>query len=189
MNTQAHCVNSWVSAAVSALVCAALLAPSESLHATARPSFLARVEALSGEASWRAPLSDQPWHQQRYGGRTWVPVTRADSFGLLSKLRTGRNGTLLLRLADGSSLKLMHDTEIELLRLRDETQRGVSRVRLERGAIEVNAAGPAADEGAFLVETPAGLVTVGAAAACIRRGEAQPTSAPCNRQRWICAKR
>lgn len=179
MNTRAHCADSWVAAAVSALVFAALLAPGEFVHATAMPSFLARVEAISGKASWRSPLSDQAWHKERHGGRTWVPVARADSFGPLTRLRTGGNSTLVLRLADGGSLKLMHDTEVELLTLRDETQRGVSRVRLERGAIEAIARQPAAAESAFLVETPAGPVTVGAAAVCIRHGEPQPTGAPC----------
>lgn len=144
------------------------------------PSWLARVETISGKASWRSPLAENEWFRQQHGGRTWVPVRPGyDSFGPDIKLRTGAKSTLALLLADGSRLILLANTEIELVTLRDETQRGVTRIRLARGAIEALANQSAAAENAFLVETPAGAMTVGTAAWCIRHREPQPTPAPC----------
>jgi hypothetical protein len=166
-------------AAVTGLIFLVLLMPAEPGHATAMPSDSMHVIAVSGKASWRSPMTDLEWFRQQHGGREWVPVRRGDSFGRDIKLRTGARTRLALRLADGSSLKLMYDTEVELLALRDETQQGVSRVRLERGAVEVAASEPVAAQNAFLIETPTGAITVGAVAMCIRHRESQPASAPC----------
>ncbi|MBC8076105.1 MAG: FecR domain-containing protein [Chloroflexales bacterium] len=171
---------SWI-AAVTVLVPLALLVSlvlGEHTGATAMPDWRARVEAVSGKASWRSPLADREWFRQQHGGREWVPVKRSDSYGPEIRLRTGGNSTLALRLADGSQLTLLANTEVELVTLRDEVQQGVTRIRLARGMVEVIANQPAA-ENAFLVETRAGAMTVGTAALCIRHREPQTTPAPC----------
>ena len=139
------------------------------------PAGDARVVSISGEVQARAPQLEIDTSGVRpLGLSQWAEVKPNEVFNRGAQLRTGSGGRIELLLADGGGLTLLATTEVEMISLRDQARKGVTRIRLTQGRIEATATLAAASERAFLIETPAGVHAVEGIMTCVDTSASKP---------------
>lgn len=109
----------------------------------------ARVEQVVGEV-------------RAGNGATTVALRGGEDLPEGAQVQTGRDGFAVVRLADGSLLRLSHSSQLQIERARSYPSLGQidSGVKLDRGRVEVQAPKASAGKPGFEVRTPQGLLGV-----------------------------